>query len=246
MLKQYIKTLCEAMDCKEQYEHTEQIEDWTATSDFGYYYGSGVMFKKDDILIGWSQYDNCLFYEKGDILHDENSIEKNYKLTKQPELVPNMEEIKNMLPTILANGNVENFPVSQFLETIQKVCDDIVINYPIYWNKEHQGNRKVAALGESVPKDNLEDCYKVLDDCAKQIGFEISIDREDKKYVKINNTNYTYFIDFTPAMDKDQLKLDIFTDSGELAEQLVWTINNTHDIKVAFTNLIYPKIEGME
>lgn len=102
------------------------------------------------------------------------------------------------------------------------------------------------ALGESVPKDNLELCYKVLDECAKQIGFEISIDREAKKYVKMHNTNYTYFINFTPAMDKDQLKLDIFRDDGELAEQLVWTINNANDIRNAFTNLIYPRIEGLE
>ena len=32
----------------------------------------------------------------------------------------------------------------------------------------------------------------------------------------------------------------------EITEQLVWTINNAHDIRVAFTNLIYPKIEGLE
>lgn len=244
MLDKYIRTLCEALDCKEQYEHTEQIEDWTVTSDFGYHYGSGVMFKKDDILIGWSQYDNCLFYEKGDTLHDENSIEKNYELTKQPELVPNMEEIKNMLPTILADGNIENFPVSQFLETIQKVCDDIVINYPIYWDKNHEGNREPVM--ESVPKKNLEDCYKVLDECAKQIGFELYTKSEwNKTYKKDKNTNYMYYIHFTPEMDKDQLKLDIFNKDA-LAEQLVWTINNAHDIRVAFNNLIIPHIEGLE
>ena len=244
MLKNYIKTLCEAMDCKEPYENYTDIDGWNVSADFGYHFGSGCMFKKDDKTVGWSQYDNELFLIWIDHLNDEEEVEHTYKLSKQPELTANIEEVRNMLPTILADGKIENFPVAQFLDTIDGLNKDILNNYPIYWDKNHEGNREPVM--ESVSKENLEDCYKVLDDCAKQIGFEISIDREDKKYVKMNNTNYTYFIDFTPAMDKDQLKLDIFADSGKLAEQLVWTINNAHDIRVAFTNLIYPKIEGLE
>ena len=247
MLKDYMKNLYEAVaeeqtDYKQPWETQEEIDGFRLCSFFNYYYANAVYAERieDNLTVGWDQYENQLYIE------GPNFDSKQYTLTKQEELTANIEEVRNMLPSILAEGKIENFPVSQFLEAIDKINKDILENYPIYWDEEHQGNRKVAALGESVPKENLEDCYKVLDECAKQIGFEISIDREDKKYVKMNNTNYTYFIDFTPAMDKDQLKLDIFTDSGELAEQLVWTINNAHDIKVAFTNLIYPKIEGLE
>lgn len=240
MLKNYIRTLCEAMDCKEPYETDEQIDGFRLCSFFGYHFANAVYVEEKETgkTVGWDQYENELYLE------GPNMETKTYKLTRQEELTANVEEVKNMLPTILADGNIENFPVSQFLGLIDTIDKDILANYPIYWDKNHEGNRKPVM--ESVPKENLEDCYKVLDECAKQIGFEISIDREDKKYVKMNNTNYTYFIDFTPAMDKDQLKLDIFRDDGELAEQLVWTINNAHDIKVAFTNLIYPHIEGLE
>lgn len=242
MIEKFYETLCEAMDCIKPYEGKEEINGFNLCFFFGYHFANAVYVEEKETgkTVGWDQYENELYLE------GPNMETKNWKLTEQPELTANVEEVKNMLPTILADGNIENFPVAQFLEAIDKINKDILENYPIYWDEEHQGNRKVAALGESVPKENVEDCYKVLDECAKAIGFEISIDREDKKYVKMNNTNYTYFIDFTPAMDKDQLKLEIFNDDGTLAEQLVWTINNAHDIRVAFTNLIYPKIEGLE
>lgn len=240
MLKNYIRTLCEAMDCKEPYETDEQIGDFRLCSFFGYHFANAVYVEEKETgkTVGWDQYENELYLE------GPNMETKNYKLTRQPELTANVEEVKNMLPTILADGNIENFPVSQFLDKIQQIDNDILTNYPIYWDKNHEGNREPVM--ESVPKENLEDCYKVLDECAKQIGFELYTKAEwNKTYKKDKNTNYMYYIHFTPAMDKDQLKLDIFN-NDVLAEQLVWTINNAHDIKVAFTNLIYPKIEGLE
>lgn len=102
-------------------------------------------------------------------------------------------------------------------------------------------------INESVPKENLEDCYKVLDELATQLGFTLEVDNKftGKKYVKFKNTNYTHFIDFTPEMDKDQLEWSIFN-NNKLAEQDVWTIQDADDIRKAFTTLIIPHLEGLE
>lgn len=242
MDNKYNKVLCEALDCKEPYETDVTIDGFRLCSFFNYYYANAVYAERveDNLTVGWDQYENQLYIE------GPNFESKQYTLTKQPELTANIEEVRNMLPTILAEGNIENFPVSQFLDLIDTINKDILANYPIYWDEEHQGNRKVATLGESVPKENLELCYKVLDECAKQIGFELYTEAEwNKTYKKDKNTNYMYYIHFTPEMDKDQLKLDVFN-NNVLAEQLVWTITNAHDIRTAFINLIIPHMEGLE
>ena len=151
-----------------------------------------------------------------------------------------------MLPTILAEGNIENFPVSQFLDLIDTINKDILANYPIYWDEEHQGHRKVAALGESVPKENVKDCYKVLDEYVQRLGFEPYREADwNVSYRKGDCTNYIYYIHFTPVMDEDQLKLAIYKDT-KLVEQDVWTIQDAGDIKKAFDKLIISKIEGLE
>lgn len=243
MDNKYNKVLCEALDCKEPYETDVTIDGFRLCSFFNYYYANAVYAERveDNLTVGWDQYENQLYIE------GPNFESKQYTLTKQPELTANIEEVRNILPTILAEGNIENFPVSQFLDLIDTVNKDILANYPIYWDEEHQGHRKVAALGESVPKENLEDCYKVLDELATQLGFTLEVDNEftGKKYVKFKNTNYTHFIDFTPEMDKDQLEWSIFN-NNKLAEQDVWTIQDAEDIKKAFNELIIPRMEGLE
>lgn len=241
MLEKYIKTLCEAMDCKEPYEVEDTYLDWEITKTFGYHFGCHVQFKNNNVenyMVGWDQYDNYIYIE-GEGIEDQE-----YKLQMSGEdLTPDPIEVEKILKgnEFLAH---HNFPIDLFLFNIAEVASDVEENYPIYWDKNHEGHREPVM--ESVPKENLEDCYKVLDECAKQIGFELYTEAEwNKTYKKDKNTNYMYYIHFTPEMDKDQLKLDIFN-KDVLAEQLVWTINNAHDIKVAFTNLIIPHIEGLE
>lgn len=236
MDNKFDKVICEAVECKEPYETEDVYNEWKVCSFFGYHFGCGLYFERqtDGLTVGWGQYDNEVYMEGSGI------ETKSVKMVETELLIPSEYEVEEAINSF----NIEDFPIDKFKIYLTQLTTDIEENYPIYWDKFHQENKEPVM--ESVPKENLEDCYKVLDELCKQLGFEISIDREEKKYVKMHNTNYTYFIDFTPAMDKDQLKLDIFTDSGELAEQLVWTINNVHDIKVAFTNLIIPHLEGLE
>ena len=288
------KVLCEALDCKEPYETDVTIDGFRLCSFFNYYYANAVYAERveDNLTVGWDQYENQLYIE------GPNFESKQYTLTKQPELTANIEEVRNMLPTILAEGNIENFPVSQFLDLIDTINKDILANYPIYWDEEHQGHRKVAALGESkdledkpfgyecldgkwvvynmeteevvkeflnklecidywkklnkkhcnesVPKENVKDCYKVLDEYVQKLGFEPYREADwNVSYRKGDCTNYIYYIHFTPVMDEDQLKLAIYKDT-KLVEQDVWTVQDVEDIKKAFDKLIISKIEGME
>ena len=135
MDNKFDKVICEAVECKEPYENYTDIDGWNVSADFGYHYGSGCMFKKDDKTVGWSQYDNELFLIWIDYLNDEEEVEHTYKLSEQPELTANIKEVKNMLPAILADGNIENFPVSQFLEKISQINKDIEENYTEYFKQ---------------------------------------------------------------------------------------------------------------
>lgn len=240
MDNKFDKVICEAVECKEPYETDVQIDGFRLCSFFGYHFANAVYVEEKETgkTVGWDQYENELYLE------GPNMETKTYELTRQPELTANVEEVKNMLPTILADGNIENFPVSQFLELIDTIDKDILANYPIYWDKNHEGNREPVT--ESVPKENVKDCFKVLDELATQIGFTLELDKEfDKKYIRNKDTNYTHFIDFNPEMDRDQLSYTIFNKNIK-TEQLVWTITNAHDIRTAFINLIIPHMEGLE
>lgn len=236
------KVICEAVECKEPYEINDTFEDWKITKFFGYHYGCGVQFENNNVenyMVGWDQYDNYIYLEGEGIETREWKLEKS-----SDNLSPDPTEIEEILK---ANEFLQhhNFPLDLFLFNVSQVAEDIDNNYPIYWDKNHEGNREPVM--ESVPKENLEDCYKVLDELATQLGFTLEVDNEftGKKYVKFKNTNYTHFIDFTPEMDKDQLEWSIFN-NNKLAEQLVWTITNAHDIRTAFINLIIPHMEGLE
>lgn len=240
MDNKFDKVICEAVECKEPYETDVQIDGFRLCSFFGYHFANAVYAEEKETgkTVGWDQYENELYLE------GPNMETKTYELTRQPELTANVEEVKNMLPTILADGNIENFPVSQFLELIDTIDKDILANYPIYWDKNHEGNREPVT--ESVPKENVKACFKVLDEYVQKLGFEPYREADwNVSYRKGDNTNYIYYIHFTPVMDEDQLKLAIYKDT-KLVEQDVWTIQDVEDIKKAFDKLIISKIEGME
>ena len=244
MLKKYIRTLCEALDCKEPYETDEQIDGFRLCSFFGYHFANAVYVEEKETgkTVGWDQYENELYLE------GPNMETKNYKLTKQPELTANVEEVKNMLPTILADGNIENFPVSQFLDKIQQIDDDILTNYPIYWDVEHQGHRKAAALGEDIDQtqDNIALEFETQ---AKELGFELedTVEEDIIKYVKFKNSNYTHYLQLKVWDEKScQLKYEIYPDSQELEPiQYEWFVNDVEDVKKAF-ELIKHQFEGLE
>ena len=171
------KSICEATECKDPYETEEEINGFKLCSFFGYHYANAVYVEEKETgkTVGWDQYENELYLE------GPNMETKTYELVKQPELTANVEEVKNMLPSILANGNIQDFPVSQFLEKISQINKDILENYPIYWDKNHEGNREpiknedVATLTDKVDQANndLQDIIKSLSNEALQEPVEI-------------------------------------------------------------------------
>lgn len=169
--------ICEAIECKEPYETQEEINGFKLCSFFGYHYANAVYVEEKETgkTVGWDQYENELYLE------GPNMETKTYELVKQPELTANVEEVKNMLPSILADGNIQDFPVYQFLEKISQINKDILENYPIYWDKNHEGNREpiknedVATLTDKVDQANndLQDIIKSLNNEALQEPVEI-------------------------------------------------------------------------
>ena len=169
--------ICEAIECKEPYETQEEINGFKLCSFFGYHYANAVYVEEKETgkTVGWDQYENELYLE------GPNMETKTYELVKQPELTANVEEVKNMLPSILADGNIQDFPVYQFLEKISQINKDILENYPIYWDKNHEGNREpiknedVATLTDKVDQANndLQDIIKTLSNEALQEPIEI-------------------------------------------------------------------------
>jgi len=155
-------------------------------------------------------------------------------------LIPSEYEVEEAINSF----NIEDFPIDKFKIYLTQLTTDIEENYPIYWDKFHQENKEPVM--ESVPKENVKDCYKVLDEYVQKLGFEPYRKADwNVSYRKGDCTNYIYYIHFTPVMDEDQLKLAIYKDT-KLMEQLVWTVQDVEDIKKAFDKLIISKIEGME
>lgn len=237
MDNKFDKVICEAVECKEPYEIEDVYNEWKVCSFFGYHFGCGLYFERqtDGLTVGWGQYDNEVYMEGSGI------ETKSVKMVETELLIPSEYEVEEAINSF----NIEDFPIDKFKIYLTQLTKDIKENYPIYWDKFHQENKEPVM--ESVPKENLEDCYKVLDELATQLGFTLEVDNEftGKKYVKFKNTNYTHFIDFTPEMDKDQLEWSIFN-NNKLAEQDVWTIQDADDIRKAFTTLIIPHLEGLE
>lgn len=138
MIEKFVKTLCEAISVKEPYETQEEIDGFKLCSFFGYHFANAVYVEEKETgkTVGWDQYDNELYLEGP-------NMEKNYKLTEQPHLKADVEEVKNMLPAILADGNIENFPVSQFLEKISQINKDIEENYTEYFKQFKEKSQEV-------------------------------------------------------------------------------------------------------
>lgn len=249
MLKDYMKNLYEAVaeeqtDYKQPWETQEEVDGFRLCSFFNYYYANGVYAERieDNLTVGWEQYENQLYIE------GPNFDSKQYTLTRQEELTANIEEVRNMLPSILAEGKIENFPVSQFLEAIDKINKDILENYPIYWDEEHQGHRKAAVLGEDIDqtKDNIALEFETQ---AKELGFELedTVEEDIINYVKFKNANYTHYLQLKVWDEQScQLKYEIYPDSQELEPtQYEWFVNDVEDVKKAF-EVIKHQFEGLE
>jgi len=236
MDNKFDKVICEAVECKEPYEIEDVYNEWKVCSFFGYHFGCGLYFERqtDGLTVGWGQYDNEVYMEGSGI------ETKSVKMVETELLIPSEYEVEEAINSF----NIEDFPIDKFKIYLTQLITDIKENYPIYWDKFHQENKEPVM--ESVPKENLKDCYKVLDEYVQKLGFEPYREADwNVSYRKGDCTNYIYYIHFTPVMDEDQLKLAIYKDT-KLVEQDVWTVQDVEDIKKAFDELIISKIEGME
>ena len=102
---------------------------------------------------------------------------------------------------------------------------------------------------ESVPEENLDKIYKVLDYYMTKLGFNLVEDRKpyfiNKKYIKADNTNYIHYIDFTPQMDNDQLKYEVRDEKGRQKLCKTYNILDAIDMNTSL-KLIEFEMEGFE
>lgn len=102
---------------------------------------------------------------------------------------------------------------------------------------------------ESVPDENLDKIYKVLDHYMTKLGFNLVEDRKpyfiNKKYIKADNTNYIHYIDFTPQMDNDQLKYEVRDEKGRQKLCNTYNILDAIDMDTSL-KLIEFDMDGLE
>ena len=101
------------------------------------------------------------------------------------------------------------------------------------------------SLNESVPDENLDKIYKVLDYYMTKLGFELVKNQKDKKYRKIDNSNYTHTIDFTPQMDNDHLKYEVRDERGNQKLCDVYNILDATDMDTTLQIILFD-MEGFE
>lgn len=213
------KVIREALDCKEPYENKEEIDGYNLCYFFGYHYACAVYAerKEDNRTVGWDQYENELYLEGPGI------ETKRYELPKHDELTVNRETVKNMLPSILAHGELENFPVAQFLDAIENICNDILENYPVYWDKNHEGNREPLKEEAIYNPSLILQAYKKEQEWLKSLNIDLEEEQapeimlfviEDKeiKDTKLVNRKDVY----TYKPEENEYYLDMTRDSGDV------------------------------
>ena len=100
-------------------------------------------------------------------------------------------------------------------------------------------------LDGSVPKENLEQIYKVLNDKAKAMGFRVVVDTDNKKYIINNHSDYTHFLEFNPNKTENHLVYEVRTETGDIKFKQEYSILDAITMETSL-NVIELDMESFE
>lgn len=231
----------------DEYHNEQELDGYLLEVYFNYNFACGVGITGADFGLCWSQYDNCLIYT-----HHENDDEY-IDLPKTEKLIISEQELKLQLANIEIP---QDFPITVFVETVQKVCNDIEQNYDAYWEvwkQTHLQNTDIQN-GKEIDKANIEFIEKLFDcfdKCCNNLGFEQQEQHTDDQGILMSKTyvrqgNYIHNIRYTTINPDCTLTWTAYKDDQKVQHISFPNIVDCENIEDVFKNHLNNAIEGME
>lgn len=125
------KTTQQKQNIAKPFVLTYEENNYDVYVNLNYNYASSVQVQsiKNEYWVGWSQFENCIYF--GRYENDEEVVKSLY-LTETELLVPDFEEVKQMLNNLPIPSE---FPFDILLAHIKIISNCILQNHKQYWNE---------------------------------------------------------------------------------------------------------------